>query len=106
MKIVLDAMGGDHAPFATVEGAVLATQEHNCRVILVGIKDVLERELAKYGNHFPNIEIHHAAEIIDMHDAPAVSVRKKKNSSINVATQLVKEGRAEAMVSAGNTGEE
>ena len=104
MKIVLDGMGGDRAPGAPVEGAVLAAKEFGCHIIIVGIKDVLERELSKYGKHFPNIEIHHAPEIIDMHDAPAASVRKKKNSSINVAVKLVKEGRAQALVSAGNTG--
>ena len=104
MKIVLDGMGGDHAPGATVEGAVLATQEFGSRIIIVGIKDVMERELAKYGSHFPHIEIHHASEIIDMHDAPAASVRKRKDSSINVAVKLVKEGKAQAIVSAGNTG--
>lgn len=101
---MLDAMGGDNAPFATVEGAVLAVKEFSSHIIMVGIKDVLERELAKYGSHFPNIEIHHASEVIDMKDAPAVSVRKKRDSSINVAVQLVKQGRAQAIVGAGNTG--
>ncbi len=104
MKIVLDGMGGDHAPAATVEGAVLAAREFDIQIIIVGIADVLKRELSKYGNHFPKIEVYHASEIIDMHDAPAVSVRKKKDSSINVAVKLVKEGRAQAIVSAGNTG--
>lgn len=104
MKIVLDAMGGDHAPHATVEGAVLAAREFDAQVIIVGIEDVLQRELAKFGSQIPNIEIYHASEIIDMHDAPAVSVRKKKDASINVAAKLVKEGRAQAIVSAGNTG--
>lgn len=104
MKIVLDGMGGDNAPSATVEGAVLASQEFGAHVIIVGIKDVLERELSRYGSHFPDIEIYHAEEVINMHDAPAVNVRKKKNSSINVAVKLVKEGKAQAVVSAGNTG--
>lgn len=104
MKIVLDGMGGDHAPAATVEGAVLAAREFGSKVIIVGIKEELERELAKYGSHFPNITIHHASETIDMEDSPAVSVRKKKDSSVNVAAKLVKEDIAQAMVSAGNTG--
>lgn len=104
MRIVLDGMGGDHAPEATVEGAVLASQEFNADVIIVGLKDVLEKELSKYGSHFPKIELHHAPEVIEMQDAPAASVRKKKGSSINVAVKLVKEGRGEAFVSAGNTG--
>lgn len=104
MKIVLDGMGGDNAPHATVEGAVQAAEEFGAQVIIVGIKDVLGRELSKYGSHTPNIEIHHAPEIIDMQDAPAASVRKKKDSSINVAVKLVKEGKGAALVGAGNTG--
>jgi glycerol-3-phosphate acyltransferase PlsX len=104
MKIVLDGMGGDNAPVATVKGAVLAAQEYGSHIIIVGVKDVLERELAKYKKPLPNIEIYHASETIDMHDAPAASVRKKKDSSINVAVKLVKEGKGDAMVSAGNTG--
>ncbi|MFC1699009.1 phosphate acyltransferase, partial [Candidatus Omnitrophota bacterium] len=104
MKIVLDAMGGDNAPQATVEGAVLAAREFGARVILVGIKDALEKELARHGSHFPGIEIHHASEVIDMHDSPAASVRKKRDSSISVAAKLAKEGQAQAMVSCGNTG--
>lgn len=104
MKIVLDGMGGDNAPFATVEGAVQAAQEFGAHVVIVGIKDVIERELSKYTSHIPNIEVHHASQIIDMHDSPATSVRKKKDSSINVAVKLAKDGIADAMVSAGNTG--
>ncbi len=97
-------MGGDKAPYATIEGAVLAARELDIHIIVVGIKDVLERELSKYGKRLSNIEIHHASEIIDMRDAPASSVRKKKDSSINAAVKLVKEGKADAMLSAGNTG--
>jgi len=104
MRIALDAMGGDNAPQATVEGAVQATKEFGSQIVLIGLKDVLERELSKYGSDFPNIEIYHASEIIDMHEPPAVSVRKKKDSSINVAVKLVKSGEADAIVSAGNTG--
>lgn len=104
MKIVLDGMGGDNAPGAIVEGAVLAAEEFGSRIILVGIKEVLERELSKYKGRGSNIEIHHASEIIDMRDAPAASVRRKQDSSINVSVKLVKEGKGQAIVSAGNTG--
>ncbi len=104
MRIVLDAMGGDNAPFATVEGAVLAARELDVKIVLAGMQDVLERELAKHGSSHPNIEIHNASETIDMEDSPAASVRKKKDSSINVAVKLVKEGKGDAVVSAGNTG--
>ncbi|MFH1045375.1 MAG: phosphate acyltransferase PlsX [Candidatus Omnitrophota bacterium] len=104
MRLALDGMGGDNAPAAIVEGAVLASKELDAKIIITGPRDLLERELAKYGSHFPNIEIHHASEVIDMEDSPAVSVRKKKDSSINVAVKLVKEGKADAVISAGNTG--
>lgn len=104
MKIVIDGMGGDNAPQATVEGAVAAVGEFGSEVILVGDKETLQRELAKHGSNFPKITIQHASEVIDMHDSPAASVRKKKDSSINVAVKLVKQGEADAVVSAGNTG--
>lgn len=104
MRIAIDGMGGDNAPQATVEGAVAATKEFGLKIILVGDREVMGRELAKHGSDFPNITIHHASEVIDMQDSPAASVRKKKDSSINVAVKLAKCGEADAVVSAGNTG--
>jgi len=107
MKIVLDAMGGDYAPVETIKGAILALEEiTKLEIILVGDKEKIENELLKYKYDENRIEIEHTDEIIDMDEkmSPAMAVRKKKNSSMNVALQLVKDGKAKACISAGNTG--
>ncbi len=104
MKIALDGMGGDKAPGVTVEGAVSAANEFGYDIILVGKKNVLEQELSKYKVKSGKIEIHDALQVVGMGESPIVSIRSKKNSSISVAVRLVKEGKADAFVSAGNTG--
>ena len=105
MYIALDAMGGDYAPSSNVEGAVQFVKEYNIGVYLVGKKDILEKELKKYNlpSNTP-IEIVHADEIIEMDEAPSIAVRKKRKSSMYIAGKLVREGKAQAFVSAGNTG--
>ncbi|MDD4899907.1 MAG: phosphate acyltransferase PlsX [Candidatus Omnitrophica bacterium] len=104
MKIVVDAMGGDYAPKVVVDGVVAAVREHNVEVILVGDEAKIKPLLigAKYTGK--NISVHHAPEVIEMHESPATSVRRKRNSSIVVGLNLVKEGKASAFFSAGNTG--
>ncbi len=104
MKIALDAMGGDDAPAAQVAGAVEAAREPGLEILLVGDQSVLERELAHYRGGGDRIEIVHAPSVVAMNEAPSLVVRRKRDSSIWVATRLVKEGRADAVVSAGNTG--
>ncbi|MFH0839224.1 MAG: phosphate acyltransferase PlsX [Candidatus Omnitrophota bacterium] len=104
MKIVVDGMGGDNAPFVTVQGAVEAVKEYDLSVILTGDAHRIEQELLRYTYPKEKIEIVHASEIIEMDESPAVSVRRKKDSSINVGVSLVKEKKADAFVSAGNTG--
>lgn len=105
MKIALDAMGGDFAPFETVKGAVEAILEYkNINVILVGKKEVIEKELAKYSYSKEKIEIVDAREVIEMTDDPIVAIKTKKDSSMNKTLDLVKSGVADACVSAGNTG--
>jgi len=104
MKIVLDAMGGDYAPSAVVKGAVDAIREYSVEIILVGRKDVIEKELAKYKPIPSGIYVHHAEQAIDMDEPAAVTIRKKKESSINVGMNVVKRGEADAFFSAGNTG--
>jgi glycerol-3-phosphate acyltransferase PlsX len=104
MKIVLDAMGGDTAPETTVAGAVRAARELPVEVILVGQRDVIEKALASYSKRPANLSVLHAPEIIGMDESPVSAVRKKRDSSINVGLQLVKERKADAFVSAGNTG--
>jgi glycerol-3-phosphate acyltransferase PlsX len=104
VKIVVDAMGGDHAPKVVVEGAIAAVKEYGAKVILVGdeakIKPLLKK--AKYPGD--SIEVIHAPETIEMCESAALSVRRKRNSSIVVGLGLLKEGKAEAFFSAGNTG--
>ncbi len=105
MKIVVDGMGGDHAPETTVEGAVLAARELGAGIILVGIESQLREELKKYPDADDlAIELRHAEEVVDMHDSPGKVVRGKRRSSMKVGLDLIKEGEAEAFVSAGNTG--
>lgn len=104
LTIALDAMGGDHAPKAEVEGAIRAARALDVRVILVGKEDVLRRELRAHDAHGLPIEIQHASEVITMEDSAAKAMRTKRDSSIRVACRLVKEGEAHGMVSAGNTG--
>ena len=105
LTIAVDAMGGDHAPSAEVEGAVLAAAELNLRVLLVGQEEVVRSELAKHpaAASLP-IEIRHASEVITMDDSAGKAIRTKKDSSIHVSARLVRDGHADGFVSAGNTG--
>lgn len=101
MKIALDAMGGDNAPDAIVQGAVEAAGQISGEIILVGQEEAIRAT----GHSLPsNISVVHADEVVDMHDKPTAALRGKKKSSIGVAVNLVKEGEADAFVSAGNTG--
>jgi phosphate acyltransferase len=102
--IALDAMGGDHAPRAEVEGAVLAARELDVRVVLVGIEATVRQELARHRHRGLPIEIVAASEVITMRDSPSQAFRKKRDSSVHVAAKLVKNGQADGLVSAGNTG--
>ncbi len=108
MKVALDAMGGDHAPAVNIGGAIDALRYYPRlqHLFLVGDKAVLELECAKQGLDLTDtrVSIVHASEVIGMAEPGAKTVRKKKDSSINVAMEMVKDGRADAFVSAGNTG--
>lgn len=106
MRIAVDAMGGDHAPSAIVEGAVQAARqlEHITKLFLVGDETAIKRELAKHGAPPASIEIRHCTEVIAMGETPATAVRRKRDSSINRAVDLVKDGEADAIFSAGSTG--
>lgn len=105
LTIAVDAMGGDYAPKSEVEGAIRAARSLDVRVLLVGKEDALHRELAQHeGWRSLPIEIHHASEQVTMADSAAKSVRMKRDSSIRVASRLVREGDAQGLVSAGNTG--
>ncbi|MFC1703569.1 phosphate acyltransferase PlsX [Candidatus Omnitrophota bacterium] len=104
MKIAVDAMGGDYAPQVVVGGAIAAVEEHGVEVVLVGRRDEIERELKRYKNLPAGISIEHASEVIDMNEPATSSIRKKRDSSITKATELLNEKKVDAMVSAGNTG--
>lgn len=103
MAIVLDAMGGDHAPQAIVAGAVQAARDSSIPIILVGQHDVLEAELRAHDTAGLPLSIHHAPDVITMHDH-ATAVRQRPESSIRVACDLVKDGKGQALVSAGHSG--
>ena len=105
MKIVVDAMGGDHAPDTIVEGAVLAVREYDVEIILTGLSDRIETCLSKYEDRADlSIEVVHAKDVVEMHESPSKVLRGKKNSSIKIGLELVKNKQASAFVSAGNTG--
>jgi glycerol-3-phosphate acyltransferase PlsX len=102
--IAIDAMGGDHAPRAEVEGAILAARELDVRIVLVGAENVVRQELDRHKLRGLPIEIVNATEVITMTDSPSQAFRRKKDSSMHVAARLVRDGKADALVSAGNTG--
>lgn len=105
LTIALDAMGGDHAPQAEVEGAILAAKARHARVVLVGKEDIVRAELARHPEAAAlPIDVHHASEVITMEDSAARAMRAKRDSSIRVACRMVHEGTAQGVVSAGNTG--
>ncbi|HEY8464676.1 MAG TPA: phosphate acyltransferase PlsX [Bacillota bacterium] len=104
MWIAIDAMGGDFAPREIVLGAVSACQELNAEIILVGDETAIKEVLKGKATTGLKLEIRHTSEVITMEEHPATAVRHKKNSSLVVANQLVKEGKAAAVISAGNTG--
>jgi phosphate acyltransferase len=103
IRIAVDAMGGDHAPHETVKGAVQASLEYPVSLILVGDEAKLKKELAHYRRQ-GEISVVHASEVIGTGESPVQAVKQKKNSSLNIAVSLVKEKKADAIVSAGNTG--
>ncbi len=102
--VAVDAMGGDNAPGVEVEGAVAAARRWGIPIILIGDASRIEEELKKHRIEGLDISVRHASEVVGMHDSASDAVRKKKNSSIRVAFDLVKQGEAHAVVSAGNSG--
>ena len=105
LTIAVDAMGGDHAPKAEVEGAVRAATSLEVKVILVGQQDVVQRELEQHeGYRELPIEIVHASERVTMEESAGRAFKSKRDSSLRVASRLVRDGGAQGFVSAGNTG--
>ena len=97
-------MGGDHSPAHEVDGAVMAARRWQIPIVLVGQSELLAQELANHDTQGLDIRVEHASEVVGMHDSASDAVRRKKDSSIRVAFNLLKEGRVNAVVSAGNSG--
>ncbi len=107
MQIALDAMGGDHGPEELIGGALLAVRQANLQVTLVGNQHILQAHLDRLrggDKGLSQIKIVHAAEVVEMGESPVEAIRRKKNSSVVVAFDLVRQGLADAAVSAGNSG--
>src|SRR5437016_12210155 len=104
MRIALDAMGGDLAPKTAVEGAVMAARDFGIEVVLTGVRELVERELAELDTAGLTLRIEHAPEVVTMDDSPIECVITKPQSSIHVGLELVKRGDVHGFVSAGNSG--
>ena len=103
LKVAVDAMGGDRAPDAVVQGALLAAKELDAKILLVGQKEIVEGALSKESSPRSNIEVVHAGEAVAMDESPSAALRKR-DSSLKVAFELLNKGEAQAVVSAGNSG--
>ena len=104
IRIALDAMGGDYAPDAMVKGAAQAVKDMDIHMFLVGQEDKIRPLLEKENYPKEKIEIVPASEIIEMGEHPTTAIRQKKDSSMVVGMKMVKDGKADAFVSAGSTG--
>jgi len=105
MKIALDAMGGDYAPTTNIDGAIEALDlNKELSIVLVGDEAKISSELKQRNCKGLSIEVKHASQVVEMEDSPLTAIRRKKDSSIRVAIDLVKAGKADAMISAGNSG--
>ncbi len=104
MKIALDVMGGDYAPGELLAGAVKWLQESTGQIILIGDEEIIQEELPQHKYDPARLEIVHASQVIGMDESPAVALRRKKDASVVVASRLVKDGIADAVVSCGSTG--
>ena len=105
MKIAVDVMGTDYGPTEIIKGVLQAVDEYGCDVVLVGDQEVIRQELAReHQENNPRVTIHHASQVIEMKDHPGISVKKKRDASIVVATHLLHEKECDALVSSGSTG--
>ena len=104
MKIIVDMMGGDNAPLAVLEGAAAAVKEYGVQLIGVGDEALVRKTAADNNISLDGIELVNCTEVIEMCDEPARAIRTKKDSSIVVGLNMLKEGKGDAFVSAGSTG--
>ena len=103
-RIAVDAMGGDFAPNEIIAGAIRASEELEVDILLVGDQTAIEAYLKEHHAHSQNLQIIAAEESVGMHEEPLTAIRRKPKASINVAMDLVKKGKADAVVSAGHSG--
>lgn len=104
MRIAIDGMGGDNAPFEIVKGCVEASKKIEHEIYIVGLEDEIQQELSKYNYRKEQIKVIHASDVITMEDAPVKAVRTKKDSSLVRGLNMVKNGEADLLISAGNSG--
>src|SRR3989338_5344833 len=104
MKIAVDAMGGDFCPAVVVEGAVAACREFGLSSGLAGAGAAVEREIPRLKAQALPLSVRHATQVVGMAESPSQALRRKRDSSLRVAADLVKEGECSALISAGNTG--
>lgn len=105
MKIAVDVMGTDYGPAEIIKGVLQAVKEYGCDAVLVGDEDVIKAELRReHEENNPHVTIHHASEVIEMKDHPGIGVKKKRDASIVVATDLLRQKECDALVSSGSTG--
>src|SRR5213594_850285 len=104
LKVAVDAMGGDYGPRVVVEGAVAAVREFGAAVILVGDRSAINREVVRLDAQSVALEIRHASQVVGMAESPSQALRRKRDSSLRVAADLVKDGKASAFISAGDRG--
>ena len=109
MKILLDAMGGDNAPIATIKGAIKASKEIDSEIILIGNEEIINSKIKEfYGKNLSEITnkitIKHTTEQIEMEDTPTIAIKHKKDSSMVVGFKMLKEGEGDVFISAGNSG--
>lgn len=104
IRIAIDAMGGDYAPYEIIKGAIMAAREYGVALQLVGQESKINAELAKHNIHGLDIELKQADEVIEMDESPGSAIRRKRNSSIVVAVDAVAKGESQALVAAGSTG--
>jgi glycerol-3-phosphate acyltransferase PlsX len=104
MRIVVDAMGGDHAPAVVVDGAVQAARDLGLEILLVGRQEAVEAELKRHDTAGLLMTVHHATEVIEMDEHPAAAVKAKKDSSMVIGMEMIKRHEADAFFTAGNSG--
>ena len=104
ITVAVDAMGGDHGPGVIIDGAIKAARKWGMKIVMVGETSAIQAELAEHDCSGLSVNVVHATEVVGMHDSASDAIRKKKDSSIRVAFELVKNKQADAVVSAGNSG--